>query len=119
LLLPTLLESFSATYVEAMSFDCPILTSDLDFARGVCGDAAVYFDPWNPESIKNAIVKLKEDDEVRRDFPARARRQLERISKTWDDIAVDLDRELVAMVEGHRENDLPIRCEKHTSRDAA
>ncbi len=50
LILPTLMESFTATYLEAMQFDCPILTSDLDFAREVCGTAALYFDPWNVDS---------------------------------------------------------------------
>ncbi len=119
LFLPTLLESFSGTYVEAMNFGCPILTSDLDFARGVCGDAAIYFDPWSPESIKNAIVKLKESDEVKRELRAHARRQLKKISKTWDEIAVDLERELVAVVEEHRDNELAIRLEQRTNRTAA
>ena len=31
--MPTLLESFSGTYVESMYFEKPILTSDLDFAK--------------------------------------------------------------------------------------
>jgi len=43
--LPTLLESFSANYVEAMYFNKPIFTSDLDFAREICGSYAYYFDP--------------------------------------------------------------------------
>ena len=51
LLMPTLLESFSGTYVEAMFHRIPIFTSDLDFARGVCGDAACYFDPHDPDDI--------------------------------------------------------------------
>jgi hypothetical protein len=36
LLLPTLLESFSGTYIEAMHFERPIFTSNLDFAKEVC-----------------------------------------------------------------------------------
>ena len=51
MILPTLLESFSATYIEAMFHGKTILTSDLDFARDVCGEAAFYFDPLNPQSI--------------------------------------------------------------------
>lgn len=51
LLLPTLLESFSGTYIEAMHFERPIFTSNLDFAKEVCGDAAYYFDPMNPDNI--------------------------------------------------------------------
>ncbi len=56
LLLPTLLESFSGTYVEAMHYGVPVFTSDMDFARDVCGDAAVYFDPKSPESIVEAVM---------------------------------------------------------------
>jgi glycosyltransferase involved in cell wall biosynthesis len=51
LLLPTLLESFSGTYVEAMHHGKPIFTSRLDFAEDVCGEAAIYFDPLDPEDI--------------------------------------------------------------------
>ena len=58
LFLPTLLECFSASYCEAMFMKLPILTSDLSFARGICGDAAVYFNPTNPIDIANAIYDL-------------------------------------------------------------
>lgn len=56
--LPTLLECFSASYVEAMKMKIPILTSDLSFARGVCGNAAEYFDPLDEEDIVKKIVFL-------------------------------------------------------------
>jgi glycosyltransferase involved in cell wall biosynthesis len=55
LLMPTLIESFSGTYVEAMYHGKPIFTSDLDFARVICGDAAFYFDPLNPNSIFDTL----------------------------------------------------------------
>jgi len=59
--LPTLLECFSANYPEAMIMGKPILTSDLPFARDICRDAAVYFDPKDPEAIANAILDLIDD----------------------------------------------------------
>lgn len=65
LLMPTLLESFSGTYVEAMYHRKTILTSDFDFARDVCGDAAYYFDPLDPESILSAITLAFEEDRDR------------------------------------------------------
>lgn len=58
LFLPTLLECFSASYCEAMYMKLPILTSDLSFARGICGDAAIYFNPTNALDIANAIYDL-------------------------------------------------------------
>lgn len=60
LLLPTLLESFSCTYVEAMFHGIPIFTSNLDFAKGVCGDAACYFDPLDPDDIFSKLDEILE-----------------------------------------------------------
>lgn len=63
LFLPTLLESFSGTYIEAMYFKKIILTSELDFAKNICKDYAIYFDAMNVDSIMHAISKI---DEVNR-----------------------------------------------------
>ncbi len=86
LLLPTLLESFSGTYIEAMRFECPILTSDLDFARYICGDAALYFDPWNSRELKDAIVSLKANPEKNKRLIAAGRDRLKELTSDWDDI---------------------------------
>lgn len=61
MILPTLLESFSGTYIEAMQFGKPIATSDRDFAHEVCDDAADYFDPKDTNSIRDVILKLSSD----------------------------------------------------------
>ncbi|REL24735.1 glycosyltransferase family 1 protein [Rhodohalobacter sp. SW132] len=61
--LPTLLECFSASYAEAMMMEKPILTSDLGFAHTVCGEAAQYFDPVDPEDIFLKIDELVHDPE--------------------------------------------------------
>ena len=61
LLMPTLLESFSGTYVEAMFHRIPIFTSDLDFAKGVCGDAACYFDPHDAHDIVTKLDTVFDD----------------------------------------------------------
>lgn len=100
LVMPTRLESFSGTYLEAMHFGLPILTSDLDFAREVCGDAALYFDPWSAESIKDTIVRVRDDSELAKALVAKGRKRLATgFRRTWEDIAqVMLDNleELVA-----------------------
>ena len=63
--LPSLLESFSGTYVEAMFHGKTILTSDFDFARDVCAQAAFYFDPLDPNSILSSIIRAFGDNEER------------------------------------------------------
>ncbi len=62
--LPTLLECFSASYVEAMKMQKPILTSDLGFARGICGEAAVYFDPMSAKDIAEKIYLLASNSKL-------------------------------------------------------
>lgn len=59
--LPTLLETFSATYLEAMVMGKPIVTSDLDFAHDVCAKAAMYYSPVSSGSASEAIRKVSED----------------------------------------------------------
>ncbi|EKB48605.1 glycosyltransferase [Cecembia lonarensis] len=62
--IPTLLECFTATYPEAMRMGKPILTSDLPFARGICGSSAIFFDPLNPEDIARKIVDLSSNENL-------------------------------------------------------
>lgn len=64
LLMPTLMESFSGTYVEAMFHEKVIFTSDSDFARDVCREAAIYFDPMSAEDILEKIVSAFESGDL-------------------------------------------------------
>ena len=93
LLMPTLLESFSGAYLEAMHFGLPILTSGLDFAREVCGDAASYFDPWDLNSIVGAIRGL----EQRSVLVAKGKARLKEMFCSWDDVGQDVLRALEEM----------------------
>lgn len=90
LFLPTLLELFSGTYVEAMTYGRPILTSDMDFSRAVCGNAAEYFDPLDPQSICQSILKLKNDPELRRRLVEAGRAMLQARRFSWDEIGQDV-----------------------------
>ena len=58
LFMPTLVETFGLIYLEALAVKKPIITSDRDFSRYICGNLALYFDPHDPVSIADAIVKL-------------------------------------------------------------
>ncbi len=61
LLMPTLLESFSIVYLEAMHHRLPIFTSDMWFARAVCGNAARYFDPFDADDILRSLEQVLSD----------------------------------------------------------
>jgi glycosyltransferase involved in cell wall biosynthesis len=64
LFLPTLVESFTASYPEAMIMKKPILTSNYSFATSVCEDAALYFNPYDIEDVMEQIVKIYSDKEL-------------------------------------------------------
>jgi len=99
LFFPTLLESFSATYLEAMHFGVPILTSDLDFARNICDDAAVYFDPWDPGDIVEKILLVKNSPpQLRKELIEKGKRRVSTFYKSWEEILSDVMNELEQLV---------------------
>lgn len=51
-----LLESFSNNWVEAWAAKKPLISTDADWARASCGDAAIYIDPLN---AKDAALKIQ------------------------------------------------------------
>lgn len=85
-IMPTLMESFSITYLEAMHFGVPILTTDIDFARYLCGDAAAYYNPWRPESFVEKLLMLKSDAEARSKLVDAGHQQLKKFSLPWKDV---------------------------------
>jgi glycosyltransferase involved in cell wall biosynthesis len=90
MILPTLLESFSGSYLEAMHFGRPILTSDLDFAHGVCGEAAEYFNPWDSGSVRDAIIRLRDDPDLRERLVRAGVSRRTQFTKSWKVIAAEM-----------------------------
>lgn len=63
--LPTLLETFSASLLEAMYFNLGIVTTDLIFNKEVCLDSALYYSPGNAEKAAEKLSILILDDKIR------------------------------------------------------
>jgi glycosyltransferase involved in cell wall biosynthesis len=84
LLMPTLLESFSGTYVEAMFHKKPILTSKYDFAFDVCQNAAIYFNPHNAEEILYSMKGLADSIQKRDSLVVEGSNVLARMPN-WDE----------------------------------
>lgn len=76
--MPTLMECFTATYPEAMRMEVPIVTTDLEFARGLCGDAACYYSAVDAEAAAEAIYKVATDKVYRSQLTANGKEQLKR-----------------------------------------
>ena len=58
------LESFSNTILEAWFFAKPLVITDALWSRGVCGDAAVYVDRDDIESMADAVAAALADPDV-------------------------------------------------------
>lgn len=97
-LFPSLTEGFGLPPLEAMACGCPVLVSTGGAIPEVCGDAAVYCDPFDQPGWTRAVEDLSND-------PARLAR-LSVLGRqragdfTWDASA----RRLLAMLTGSRPN---------------
>jgi glycosyltransferase involved in cell wall biosynthesis len=112
LIFPTLLESFSRTYPEAMCFGLPILTSDRDFAHHLCRDAAIYQDPLDADSVARGMARVMEDAGLRQRLVVNGRRILAQ-TPTWDEIAT----RFVDVLERTAARDIPLHPESDSEPD--
>ncbi len=58
---PSLYEGFGLPPLEAMACGCPVIVSNAASLPEVCGDAAIYCDPYSVEDIANKIELLLAD----------------------------------------------------------
>jgi glycosyltransferase involved in cell wall biosynthesis len=75
-LLPTNIETYSATYAESMAMGLPIVTTDLNFAHDACRDAALYFKARNAAAAAHEIQRLIHDPAIRQKLVARGKELL-------------------------------------------
>jgi len=79
---PSLYEGFGIPVLEAFACECPLVTSTGGSLSEVGGNAAIYFDPENPESINDAVSKVINNSSLRQELVKNGLRRLERFS--WD-----------------------------------
>ncbi len=85
LLMPSLIETYCNPYVESMYHKRLILTSDMDFSREVCGDAAIYFNPLNHLSILEAIEKVYSNDILKEEKIRQGSMKIEKLH-SWNEL---------------------------------
>lgn len=68
LVFPSLYEGFGLPPLEAMACGCPAVVSNAASLPEVCGDAALYFNPYKPEDIADKIMLLLNNDNLRVDL---------------------------------------------------
>ena len=65
LIAPSLAEGFGLPVIEAMQYGAPVLASDIPAQREVAGEAALWFDPAEPEALEAQLGLLVGDKELR------------------------------------------------------
>ncbi|MER9670161.1 glycosyltransferase [Mesorhizobium sp. M0203] len=75
--LPTLIEVSTAVYPESFFFRRPLVTSDRDFARELCGDAALFVDPLDAEDMAVELLRLASDTDLMTALVEAGARQLD------------------------------------------
>lgn len=63
---PSFYEGFGLPPLEAMAFGCPTIVSKTASLPEVCGDASVYIDPYDVESIQKGIEQVLSSADLRR-----------------------------------------------------
>ena len=65
LVFPSLTETFGFPLVEAMAVGVPVVAADTPIHREICGDAALYFEPGNPEDVCARLLELDAEADLR------------------------------------------------------
>ena len=79
---PSLYEGFGIPPLEAMSFGCPVLTTNKSSIPEVCGDAALYFDPAVPGALETVLKTALSDRDRLMEIIAKGRLQAAQF--TWE-----------------------------------
>lgn len=86
--LPTVLETFSASTIEAMYFDLKTVASDLSFNKEVMQDACLYFEPMNAASAAEKLAQVMGDKALQSELSSRMKERLKNYTdfrKYYDD----------------------------------
>ncbi|WP_316434302.1 glycosyltransferase family 1 protein [Leptolyngbya sp. NK1-12] len=80
LVFPSLYEGFGLPPLEAMNFGCPVITSNVSCLPEICGDAALYADPYSVKDITKQLETLLGDRDLRQSLVEAGRLNAERFS---------------------------------------
>lgn len=86
---PSLNEGFGYPPLEAMKYGTPVVASAVTSIPEICGDGAVYFNPWSVEEIMNRILQLVCNDNFYNEMSEKAVSRYELVTQKQK---VDLDR---------------------------
>lgn len=75
-------EGFGIPLVEAMQSEIPIITSNVTSLPEIAGEAALFVNPYEVNEIKNAMLKLRNEDSLRTNLIEKGKKRKNNFS--WD-----------------------------------
>lgn len=98
LVFPSKFEGFGIPIVEAMKAGIPVITSNISSMPEIADDAAILVDPFNPESIADAISSLVNSITLYNELKSKSLQRVQKFSwdisaaKMWDEIKITIDK---------------------------
>lgn len=102
LLFLSLEESYGFPLIEAMYVGIPVVCPDRPYARVLCGDGAIYFDPTSLDALKAAIEELHR--RLSAGWWPDWRQQLVNLPTSWHQVADAMLRLVIATEVANEEN---------------
>ena len=82
---PSFYEGFGMPPLEAMSFNCPVACSNKSSIPEIVSDAALMFDPYSVNSIKQSIEIILENETLRNKLIEKGKKRINNFS--WESCA--------------------------------
>jgi len=86
-LYPSLYEGFGLPPLEAMSCGVPVITSNITSIPEIVEDAAILINPHDDEELKDALLLMLRDENIRSDYIERGFNQVKKFS--WRRMATE------------------------------
>jgi len=84
---PSLYEGFGLPSLEAMACGCPVVTSNTSSLPEVVGEAGIMVNPYDIDSLAQAMRQVLTDSELRNDMVRKGLEQAKRFS--WERVAME------------------------------
>jgi glycosyltransferase involved in cell wall biosynthesis len=98
LVFPSLFEGFGIPVLEAMACGTPVCASNVSSIPEVVGNAGLLFDPLDPQAIADAMGRILQDQDLRKQLTEAGLTQAARF--TWEDAAAQVLEELMRAAAG-------------------
>ena len=94
---PSFTEGFGLPPLEAMTLGCPVIATDRASLPEICGEAALFASPTDPEAWFQQLIRLRDNEPLRSQLVAKGRVRAKHFS--WRKSA-ELYLELMALADG-------------------